>query len=82
MPMPLSERIQELIALQLGRPQVGPRDRLIEDLGAESMDIVNIIAALEECFEIEISETVLSRVRTVEDLRETVRQHLDTRWRP
>lgn len=66
--MTLLSEITAMIALQLGRAAVKPTDLLIEDLGAESIDIVNIIAAVEERHGIEIGEEILPRIRTAADL--------------
>ncbi len=71
--MSLLSEITAMIALQLGQAAVTATDLLIEDLGAESIDIVNIIAAVEERYGIEIGEETLGRIRTVADLVDHVR---------
>lgn len=60
--------IQNLVAVQLGRRRAAPQDLIVEDLGAESLDVVNIIAAVEDRYRIRIEEAELPDVRTVEDL--------------
>ncbi len=60
--------IVELVAAQLGAGSVRETDRIVEDLGAESMDIVNIIAEVEERYAIHIDESVLPNISTVGDL--------------
>jgi acyl carrier protein len=77
--MPHSEETLETIALQLGRRRVRAEDRLVADLAAESMDIVNIVASLEERFGIDISDAALGDVDTAGDLCNLVRRHLDRR---
>jgi acyl carrier protein len=62
------EDIQTLVGLQLGRRKVSTQDRLLEDLGAESADIVNIIATVEDKYRISLEEADISRVRTVQDI--------------
>lgn len=62
------DEIKDLVRVQLGLKQVKSEDRIIEDLGAESADIVNIIAALEDKFQIRIDEEEIGDIRTVEDL--------------
>ena len=64
--------IRELVGLQLGVRDVGADDDLAADLGAESMDVVNIVTALEDRYEIEIEEEELSRLKTVRDLHRCV----------
>lgn len=67
------EDIQSVVALHLGRRRVSPGDRILEDLGAESVDVVNIIATVEERYRITIEEVELPDIRTVADLFERVR---------
>ncbi len=60
--------IIELVAVQLGAGSVSETDRIVEDLGAESMDIVNIVAEVEERNAIRIDEAMLPDISTVGDL--------------
>ena len=60
--------LRDLVARQLGRPDVGLDDRLIADLGAESMDLVTIVAVVEETYQIAIDEERLPLIRSVRDL--------------
>ena len=73
---PTPQEIQDLVALQLGRRRVGVDDRLLEDLGAESIDLVNIIAAVEERYEVVIDELEVGDLRTVADLHRCVAHRL------
>ncbi len=70
------EDIGRLVAVQLGRKRVPPDARIIEDLGAESLDVVNIVAALEERYGILIEEVELPDLVTVADLYECVRERV------
>ncbi len=74
--MTLSD-IQELVGLQLGRTTVRPEDRLYEDLGAESMDVVHLAVAIEDRFAVFIPEENLGDLRTVHDVYAFVRRHLN-----
>lgn len=65
----------DLVAVQLGRRRVEPADRLLEDLGARSMDVVNVVAALEDRYDVRIGEGELPDLRTVADLHRCVRRH-------
>jgi len=58
----------DLVARQLGRHTVALDDRLIEDLGAESIDLVTIVAVIEETYHITVEEERLPFIRTVRDL--------------
>ncbi len=53
--------VAELIARQLGRHEIDLQDRLIEDLGASSLDIVTVIAVLEESYGVSVEEERLLR---------------------
>lgn len=64
--------ICKLVAVQLGRRKVAADARLVEDLGAESLDLVNVVARIEERFGVAIDETELAELRTVSDLYERV----------
>ena len=74
--MATMEEIETMVALQLGRRRVDAGDRIIADLGAESVDVVNIIANVEDRYDIAIEEGELPRIETVGDLYECVRQKL------
>jgi len=63
-----AEVVIQLVAAQLGVSSVRESDRIVEDLGAESMDIVNIIAAVEERYAICFDEAELPDISTVGDL--------------
>jgi len=56
----------------MGKRQVFLENRIVEDLGADSADIVNIIAALEDRFNVEIQEEEISEMSTVADLHRLI----------
>jgi acyl carrier protein len=58
----------DLVARQLGRDHADLDDRLVEDLGAESVDLVTIVAVLEEDYRVKIAEERLPLLRTTRDL--------------
>lgn len=60
--------IKEIIANQLGNAEVNNNDRIVEDLGAESSDIANIVAAVEDRYGITINVDHLARLKTVQDV--------------
>ena len=63
-----SREIVQMTAVQLGCSEVRPEDRLIEDLDASSVDIVNLTVAIEDRFGVAIPEEDLASLRTVADL--------------
>lgn len=69
---PTLDDVRRLIARQLGRRAVGPEERLVEDLGAESIDVLNVVAALEDRYEVEIPEQELPDLATAAALHRRV----------
>jgi acyl carrier protein len=67
-----ADQVRDLVAAQLGLDRVEPGDRLVEDLGAESIDIVSIVATLEETYQVSVEEERLPRLRTVQDLADEI----------
>lgn len=63
-----------LVALQLGLPEVAADDMILEDLGAESVDVMNIVAAVEDRYRITIDEGEIPDLRTAADLLARVRR--------
>ena len=64
------EKIQELVAegLNIDAEKVVPTASFKEDLGADSLDLVEVIMALEEKFELEIEDEDAEKIATVEDI--------------
>ena len=75
------DEISRLVSLQLGVRDVSVDSLLVEELGAESADVANIVAVLEEKFQITVKETELAKIRTPADLLELVRTHTSSRTR-
>lgn len=65
----VESRLKEIIAEQLGisEDEIVPEASFIEDLGADSLDIVELIMALEEEFDIEITDEEAEKIQTVQD---------------
>ncbi len=64
----LEQEILDLVAVQLGADTVQPGDRLVEELGAESADVLNLVATLEDRYEIEVEEEEIPDLETVADV--------------
>ncbi|HXW52493.1 MAG TPA: acyl carrier protein [Myxococcota bacterium] len=66
----IEERVRSIISDQLGvaEDDVKPESKFIEDLGADSLDIVELIMAMEEEFEIEIPDEEAEKIRNVSDV--------------
>jgi len=67
-----TKQVVEVIMVQLGTTAVKEDDLIVENLGAESADIVNIISALESRFNIRIDDAAIPDIHTVADLIELV----------
>ena len=67
---PIDQRVKDIIVEQLGvKPdQVTPEAKFIEDLGADSLDTVELIMALEEEFGIEVPDEQAEKLLTVGDV--------------
>jgi acyl carrier protein len=74
MPSVSMDDIKRLVELQLGKRNVNEADRLVEDLGAESADVANIVAAVEARYGIAIKESEIARLFTPQDLFELVKR--------
>jgi acyl carrier protein len=63
----VEERVKKIIAEQLGveEDEVTPEASFVEDLGADSLDTVELVMALEEEFEIEIPDEDAEKILTV-----------------
>ena len=70
----VEQRVKEIICEQLGvsEDQVTPQASFIEDLGADSLDIVELVMAFEEAFELEIPDEDAEKITTVKDAVEYI----------
>jgi acyl carrier protein len=65
--MSVEDRVKQIIVekLQVNEDQIVPEASLMEDLGADSLDIVELVMALEEEFDQEIPDEDTEKIRTV-----------------
>ncbi|OPX19040.1 MAG: acyl carrier protein [Desulfobacca sp. 4484_104] len=73
----IEERIVELITNQLGveKSEVVPDATFVDDLGADSLDLVELIMAMEEEFDLEIADEEAEKLRTVQDVINYIKAH-------
>jgi len=66
----MKKRIVQIIAKQLGieEEDVSARSSVVEDLGADSLDVVELIMALEEEFDLEIPDTEAEKILNVQNI--------------
>ena len=62
------DEIKKLVGLQLGKRNINENDRFVEDLGAESADVANLVSTVEEKYGITIKEAEIARLFTPTDL--------------
>ncbi len=75
----IQEQVYEIIQRKLGvnPEQITPEASFTEDLGADSLDTVELVMDLEEEFDITIPEEDQEKLQTVQDAIEYLEQHLD-----
>ena len=67
--MSVEEKLIDIIAEQLSvdKAKVVPGASFVDDLGADSLDLVELIMAMEEAFDIEIADEVAEKITSVKD---------------
>ncbi len=70
----LVERVRRLVSDQLGidPAEMQPNASILEDLGADSLDVVELVMAIEEAFDIEINDEDAESMRTLGDVEKYV----------
>jgi acyl carrier protein len=65
----IAERVKQIIVEQLGEDEAQVEDNasFVDDLGADSLDIVELVMAFEEAFELEIPDEDAEKIATVKD---------------
>jgi acyl carrier protein len=74
----LEGRIRTLVAEQLGVDieEVTPGASILDDLGADSLDVVELVMSLEDAFDIEVEDEDVEGMRTIGDLQQYVIGHV------
>ena len=75
--MPVEKRVREIVAEQLERDvnEVTTTASLIDDLGADSLDVVELVMKMEEEFGIEIPDEEAEKIKTVNDVIQYITTH-------
>jgi acyl carrier protein len=74
----VSERLRKIIVDQLGvdESEVVPSASFVEDLNADSLDLVELIMSLEEEFKLQISDEDAEKITTVQEAEDYIEEHL------
>ena len=75
----IEERVKKIVVEQLGvnETEVKPEASFVDDLGADSLDTVELVMALEEEFDCEIPDEEAEKITTVQQAIEYINAHLN-----
>jgi acyl carrier protein len=73
----VEDKVKQIIVEQLGvdEGEVTPNASFVDDLGADSLDTVELVMAFEEAFDIEIPDEDAEKIRTVKDATDYIEKH-------
>ena len=76
-PSAVEAKVREIVCDQLGvrDEEVTPDASFVEDLGADSLDLVELVMALEEEYDTEISDEEAEKIKTVQDVVDYIERH-------
>lgn len=76
--MDIAEKVKEIVSQQLDVDKAGIKEdaNFIDDLGADSLAIVELVLAFEEQFEIDIDDEDTEKIRTVGDAVSYIKEHM------
>lgn len=74
----INERLKKIIVEQLGveESEAVPTASFVEDLNADSLDLVELIMSLEEEFKLQISDEDAEKITTVQEAEDYIEEHL------
>jgi acyl carrier protein len=75
----IGQRIRTLVAEQLGvdPAEIASESSILDDLGADSLDVVELVMAIEDEFDIEVPDEDAEAIRTVADVERYVAELVD-----
>ena len=78
--MDIEAKVKEIIVQQLGvdADKVSMDASFVDDLGADSLDVVELVMAFEEEFGVEIPDEAAEKISTVKDAVEYLKQHAES----
>lgn len=76
----IEERVKKIVVEQLGvkEEEVSSESSFVDDLGADSLDTVELVMALEEEFDTEIPDEDAEKITTVQQATDYINAHIDS----
>ena len=73
----VDNKVKQIVVEQLGveESEVTPKASFVDDLGADSLDQVELVMAFEEAFDVEIPDEDAEKIRTVQDAIDYIGKH-------
>ena len=73
----VDDKVKQIVVEQLGvdESEVTPTASFVDDLGADSLDQVELVMAFEEAFDLEIPDEDAEKIRTVQDAIDYIQRH-------
>ena len=77
-PERIAERVKKIVSENLGRPEAEITDssRFIDDLGADSLDTMELVMSFEEAFNCQINDDQAAKIQTVQDAVNYINDHI------
>lgn len=71
------ERLQKIIAeqLEISEDDIRPDSDIVDDLGADSLDLVDLVMSIEDEFEMEVPDEAVEEIKTVDDAVRYIEDH-------
>lgn len=75
--MSIFEKLQEMIAdqLEIDVEDITYDSNILDDLGADSLDVVDLVMSIEDEFGMEVPDEALENIRTIEDMVKYIEEH-------
>ena len=75
--MNIFEKLKEILAeqLELDEDKITYESHILDDLGADSLDVVDLIMSIEDEFGMEVPDEAVDSIRTVEDMVKYIEDH-------
>lgn len=76
----IEEKVKDIIAQELDAPrdQISEDAHFVNDLGADSLDMVELVMRLEEEFGVHVPEDAADKIQTVGEAIEYIKQHVES----